>query len=62
MWEFAAEYSFPNNGPLCVLIIILQALNAVDKGLAIQSNAQLLKLKGDILKDLKHMSEAEKVI
>jgi len=38
-------------------------LNAVDEGLTIESdNAHLLKLKGDILKDLKNMSEAEKVI
>lgn len=46
-----------------LLLHHIQALNATDKGLAIQpENGQLLKLKGDILKDLKNMSAAEKVI
>lgn len=44
-------------------MMILQALTTVDKGLSIQpDNAQLLKLKGDILKDLENMPAAEKVI
>ena len=49
--------------PIVSIIYISQALRSVDRGLYMQpDNAQLLKLKGDILKDLHNMSEAEKVM
>lgn len=65
MWIqiFPLINKYYQQNPLSVInIIISQALATVDKALSMEpDNARLLKLKGDILKDLQNMPVAEKV-
>lgn len=64
MHIFPLINKYYQQNPLSVINIIMsQALATVDKALSMEpDNARLLKLKGDILKDLQNMPVAEKVI